>query len=140
MLLEEGVDVFKQRMRAHQRNEERVAVLPDAPNEFYSWLHGPGEVVDLRVVPDRVAALLLEAEATCQLVAAGHEVFGHWPGAMCPAREWLPEAPWWGRNWCNRRVAGGAIQLLYSMHEFLKVFTFGLVRDNDAQTVETVGA
>jgi hypothetical protein len=78
-------------------------------------------VVELRVCPDRVAALLLEAQATRALAAEGHEVFGSWPGALCPAREWLPEAPWWGRNWCNRRVAGGAIQLLYSIREFLRV-------------------
>jgi len=51
--------------------------LPDAPNEFHSWLHWLGEVVDMRAVPDRVAALLLEAEATCALAAAGHEVFDH---------------------------------------------------------------
>jgi hypothetical protein len=57
-------DLFKNRMRAHERNAARVA-MPDAPNELYSWLHEPGEVVDLRLVPDRCAALLLEAEATC---------------------------------------------------------------------------
>ena len=73
------------------------------------------------MVPDRVAALLLEAEATCALAAAGHEVFGSWPGALCVAREWLGETPWWGRNWVNRRVADGAIQLMYSLREFLRV-------------------
>jgi hypothetical protein len=105
-------------MRTHDRNAAGAA-LPDAPNEFYSWLHGQGELSDLRVVPDRCAALLLEAEATCALAAAGYEVFGHWPGALCPARDWLPETPWWARNWCGRRFSDGAIQLLYSLRDFI---------------------
>jgi hypothetical protein len=126
-----GVDSFGRVVRRHQprrllqephartdRNTERDA-LPDAPNEFYSWLHGQGELVDLRVVPDRCAALLLEAQATCALAAEGHEVFGSWPGVLCPGRAWLGDTPWWGRDWCNRRVAGGAIQWLYSLREFL---------------------
>ena len=73
----------------------------------------------MRVVPDRVAALLLEAEATCALAAAGYEVFGHWPGALCRGRAWLGASPWWGRNWCGRRLADGAIQLLYSLRAFI---------------------
>jgi hypothetical protein len=120
-------DCFKQRMRAHDRSAARDA-MPDAPNEFYTWFHGPGEVVDLRACPDRCAALLLEAEATCVLAAAGHEVFGHWPGALCPARAWLVDGPWWGRNWCGRRVTDGAIQWLYSMREFLRVAWSGELR------------
>jgi len=87
------VDQFKVRMNKHERNAKRDA-MPDSPNEFYSWLHGHGDVIDMRVVPDRCAALLLECEATCALAAAGHEVFGHDPGALCPAREWLGETPW----------------------------------------------
>ena len=107
-------------MRTHDRNAAGDA-LPDAPNEFYSWLHGQGELSDLRVVPDRCAALLLEAEATCALAAAGYEVFGAWLGMLCPGRAWLGDTPWWARNWVNRRVASGAIQLLYSIREFLRV-------------------
>ena len=125
------LDRLKARMREHQRNAERLA-MPDAPNEFYNWFHGGGDVIDLRVVPDRVAALLLEAEATCALAAAGHEVFGSWPGALCPARDWLGETPWWGRNWLRRSVSDSAIQLLYSMREFLRFFTYGLVRQTAA--------
>jgi hypothetical protein len=124
-------DRFAVRMKEHQRNATRAA-LPDAPNEFYSWWHGQGEVIDLRVVPDRVAALLLEAEATCALTAAGHEVFGHWPGALCPARAWLGDTPWWPRNWCGRRVADGAVQLLYSLREFLRVAWSGGFRRETA--------
>jgi hypothetical protein len=75
----------------------------------------------VRVVPDRVTALLLEAQATCARAAEGHEVFGSWPGALCPGRAWVGDTPWWGRNWVNRRVASGAIQLLYSIREFLRV-------------------
>jgi hypothetical protein len=116
-------DRFKTRMREHQRNAARTAVLPDAPHEFYSWWHGPGEVIDMRFVPDRVPALLLEAEATCALAAAGYEVFGQDPGALCPARAWLAERPW-PRNWCGRRLADGAIQLLYSLRAFLRVFAY----------------
>jgi hypothetical protein len=117
-------DRFKARMRAHQRNAERVTVLPDTPNEFYSWFHGQGEPIDLRAVPDRVAALLLEAEATCAFAAAGYEVFGQDPGALCPARDWLGETPWWARNWRGRRLSDGTIQWLYSVREFLRVFAY----------------
>jgi hypothetical protein len=70
-------------MRTHDRNAAGDA-LPAAPNEFYSGLHGQGELSDLRVVPDRCAALLLEAEATCALAAEGHEIFGHWPARALP--------------------------------------------------------
>jgi hypothetical protein len=106
--------------RAHARgNAERVHVLPDSPNEFYQWLHGPGEVIELRVVPDRAAALLLEVEGTCALAAATRSLV---PGpARCARREsgYQPR-PWWSKNWCNRRVADGALQWLYSMREFIR--------------------
>jgi len=82
------IDQLKHRMRTHDRNATRDA-LPDAPSEFYSWCHGQGELIDLRFVPDKVAALLLEAEATCALAAAGYEVFGSWPGARMVARSSL---------------------------------------------------
>jgi len=36
----------------------------------------------------------------------------HTPRALCPACEWLPaDMPWWDKDWCNRRVPDGAIQL-----------------------------
>src|SRR5262249_30669040 len=111
------VDRFKARMRTHNRNAARDA-MPEAPNEFYSWFHGQGELIDLRVVPDRCAGLLLEAEATCALAAAGHEVFGRWPGALCPGKQWLGETPWWGRNWV--RFPAFKVQWLYSVCEFIR--------------------
>ena len=38
----------------------------------------------------------------------------------------------WGRNWCRSSVPAGAVQLLYSMREFLRIFTFGLDQAADA--------
>jgi hypothetical protein len=80
------VDELKHPIRTHDRYAARDA-LPDAPSEFYSWFLGQGELIDLRFVPDEVTALLLEAEATCALAAAGDEAFGHYPDALCPARD-----------------------------------------------------
>jgi hypothetical protein len=111
-------DLFERRMQRHQRNA--AGALPDAPNELYSWLHGPGEVIDTRVVPDRCAALLLEAAATCSLAGAGYEVFGHFAATPCPAAAWLP---WWGRNWRNPAIRTDDVQLLYSLREFRRVFS-----------------
>jgi hypothetical protein len=107
------VDRFKNRMRTHDRNAARAA-LPDAPNEFYSWFHGPGDVIDMRLVPDRIAALLLEAEATAKLAAVGLEVFG-----SCPAH---PDVPWWERNWRNPSITAFDVQLLYSLREFVLTY------------------
>jgi hypothetical protein len=113
------VDQFETRIKRHERNATRSA-LPDAPNEFFNWLHGQGKVIDVRVVPDRCAALLLEAAATCSLAAAGYEVFGHFAATPCPAAAWLP---WWGRNWRNPSIRTDDVQLLYSLREFRRVFS-----------------
>ena len=94
-------DRFTSRMRKHQRNAQREA--PDSPGAASLKHHGWGTVEELRLVPDRIAALLTEAEWTCALAARGVEVFGNWPGDLCPAKVWA-DPPAWGHNWINPRV------------------------------------
>ncbi len=78
-------DRFTSRMKEHQRNAQREA--PDSPGAAYLKRHGWDGVDELRLVPDRIAALLLtEAEWTCALAARGVEVFGNWPGDLCPGQ------------------------------------------------------
>jgi hypothetical protein len=86
------------RMKAHQRKAQRD--VPDSPSAAYLRQDGWSTVEDLRLVPDRIAAWLTEAEWTCALAARGVEVFGNCPGDLCPAKAWCEAPASWGRNWC----------------------------------------
>ena len=97
-------------MAEHQRSARRLTVeRPEdgpgdlrayrmAPSEAYVMRHGWDRVETAELVPDRVCALLLEALWTCTLAGAGVEVFGNWPGDLCPTKVWLERPAYWDRN------------------------------------------
>ena len=101
-------DRFKALMKKHQRNAQREA--PDSPGAAYLKRHSWDGVDELRLVPDRITALLTEAEWTCALATRGVEVFGSWPGDLCPAKVWAEAPPSWGRNWVNPREGVERVQ------------------------------
>ncbi len=70
-----------------------LRAYPIAPSEAYVMVNGWDEVVTAELVPDRLCPLLREALWTCILAGAGYEVFGNWPGDLCPAK-----ACWSGRS------------------------------------------
>jgi hypothetical protein len=96
------LDRFPARMKQHQRHAQREAP-PESPSGSFLRRHGWGHVEEIALVPDRIAARLTEASWTCAMTARGEEVFGNWPGDLCPAKAWI-EAPSWGRNWLHPRV------------------------------------
>ena len=100
-------DRFTARMKEHQRNAQREA--PDLPSAAYLRRYGWDGVDELRLVPDRIAAWLTEAESTCALAARGVEVFGNWPGDLCPSKAWAEAPPSWGRNWISARPVGAVL-------------------------------
>jgi hypothetical protein len=113
---------FESRMDDHRRSARRVTVerdraveldveprpgelraYPMAPCEAYVMANGWDAVVTAELVHDRVCALLLEALWTCILAGAGYQVFGNWPGDLCPAKAWLERPPPWDVNTVRSR-------------------------------------
>jgi hypothetical protein len=69
------LDVFKRRLRHHWQNATRDASTLKAPSELFVRHHGQPVLEDLRIVDDRVVALLTEVAWTSELAARGVEVW-----------------------------------------------------------------
>ena len=116
---------FENRMADHRRSARRLTVARErathldveprpgqlrayrmAPSEAWLMRHGWDRVETAELVPDRVCALLLEALWTCILHGAGVEVFGNWPGDICPASAWMERPQYWDANTVRREQLG----------------------------------